>query len=96
METWHSETQCECTWAPGPYRQNSRRQRRADNLDNGARRLFDTSADRLPVENNMNIDQWRPVNISTDSEPSFSLVNGDNSDDEYGVSLYFIFGLFFY
>lgn len=92
METWLSETKCECIWETGPNRQNSRKKRFDMNIDNTGRRLFDMGVETLPDENNIN--QWRhQKNISTDSEPSL-LANGDDSDDEYKVGLQFVFTLF--
>lgn len=92
LETWHSETKCECLWETGPNRQNSRKKRFDMNVDSTGRRLFDISVETLPAENNTN--QWRQQNTSIDSEPSL-LVNGDDSDDdEYGVGFQFVFAFF--
>ncbi|KAL5276867.1 ANKLE2 family protein [Megaselia abdita] len=85
LETWQSETKCECVWESGPNRQNSRK-KRFDKNDDTNRRLFDTAVEALPTDNNINTNQWRQQNTSTDSEQSFSIVNGANNsdDDEYG------------
>lgn len=90
LETWQSETKCECVWESGPNRQNSRK-KRFESIDNTARRLFDThveNAETLPgTQIDVDVNQWRQQNVSTDSEPS--LLNGDMSDDEYGVIVSF-------